>query len=120
MCEAGSAWVAMVSNSVGCSRASPDLLFCFCCSVSSAIRFHMRARMPDGVHALRSCEECFLSRGVQTAHDRVADAQERDTCHTVEMNGTHCRHRCCEKNNFHRLGAARNRCGDGLAPSGPI
>ena len=34
------------------------------------------------------------------------------------MNGTHCRHRCCEKNNFHRLGAARNRCGDGLAPSG--
>jgi len=38
-----------------------------------------------------------MSRGVQSTHDRAADAQECDTCHMIELSRTHCGHRRWEK-----------------------
>jgi hypothetical protein len=55
--------------------------------------------MQDGLHARTACEKYFLSRQEQSPHDRSADAQQRDTCHTFESSPTHCEHRRCEKNN---------------------
>ena len=102
--------MAMVSNSI---RVAPGRFltfsFCFCCSLCSAICFRMRER--GCKMAFMRCahaKNIFCRVDVQSAHDRAADAQERDTCHTIEMSGTHCGHRCCGKNNFSRLVRARN------------